>query len=135
MHRRSALVCTISRVEMVKVPPEHPTPGERRLESLFGTARATERRTANRSPWSPGPTAQIGEGEAGGGLLPPSVLARSPGAADQVCGGFLIVKAESIGAVWALIKADVFWTSGEVWDREKVIVAPAYIVMPEAKFD
>ena len=42
------------------------------------------------------------------------MLARSPGAADKVCGGFLIVKAESIDAVWALIRADVFWTSGEV---------------------
>ncbi|KAI0333280.1 hypothetical protein GY45DRAFT_1319893 [Cubamyces sp. BRFM 1775] len=78
---------------------------------------------------------QSGIIKAGGGLLPQDVKATDEGAAEKLCGGFIIVKAESIEEVWKIIKEDVFYTSGEVWDREKIIIEPAYIVMPEAKFD
>ncbi|KAH9888468.1 hypothetical protein C8Q73DRAFT_710273 [Cubamyces lactineus] len=71
----------------------------------------------------------------GGALLPQDVRATDAGAAEKTCGGFIIVKAESVDEVWAIIREDVFWTSGEVWDRERVTIQPAYIVMPEAKFD
>ncbi|KAI0330924.1 hypothetical protein GY45DRAFT_681733 [Cubamyces sp. BRFM 1775] len=71
----------------------------------------------------------------GGGVLPPDVKATDPDAADKLRGGFIIVKAESIEAVWKIVKEDILYTSGEVWDRERITVESLYIAMPEAKFD
>ena len=46
--------------------------------------------------------------------MPRDVKATDEGAAEKLCGGFIIVKAGSIEEVWKIIKEDVFWTSGEV---------------------
>lgn len=57
----------------------------------------------------------------GGALLPQDVRATDAGAAEKTCGGFIIVKAESVDEVWAIIKEDVFWTSGEVVSRRLIV--------------
>ncbi|EIW53940.1 uncharacterized protein TRAVEDRAFT_23196 [Trametes versicolor FP-101664 SS1] len=71
----------------------------------------------------------------GGGLLPADVKSTDADAATKMTGSFIIAQAESIDAIWALIKKDIFYTSGEVWDLEKVFVTPVFIPLKEAKFD
>lgn len=50
----------------------------------------------------------------GGGLLPADVKSTDADAATKMTGSFIIAQAESIDAIWALIKKDIFYTSGEV---------------------
>ncbi|KAH9888469.1 hypothetical protein C8Q73DRAFT_794226 [Cubamyces lactineus] len=42
---------------------------------------------------------------------------------------------ESIDDVWAQVKKDVFYTSGEVWDRSKIIVKPAFLALQDVRFE
>ncbi|KAI0653286.1 hypothetical protein C8Q70DRAFT_928051 [Cubamyces menziesii] len=79
--------------------------------------------------------AQSGLLRLGGGLLPPDVRGTDPDAAEKIRGGFIIVKAENIEEAWKIVKEDILYTSGEVWDREKIIVESLYLAMPEARFD
>ncbi|KAH9884789.1 hypothetical protein C8Q73DRAFT_796110 [Cubamyces lactineus] len=71
----------------------------------------------------------------GGGLLPPNVSATDPGAADKISGGFIIIKAADIEEAWRIVKEDVLYTCGEVWDRERITIESLYITVPEARFD
>lgn len=96
---------------------------------------------------------------AGGGLLRPESNSSDPDARQNIIGSFIIIQAESIEAVWEMLKKEIFYTSGEVvcevvcdallrsvpkrltqralaqWDREKVFVAPVYVPFKEAKFE
>lgn len=46
--------------------------------------------------------------------MPADTKSTDADAATKMNGSFIIVQAESIDAVWALIKKDIFYTSGEV---------------------
>ncbi|KAI8978191.1 hypothetical protein BD414DRAFT_494876 [Trametes punicea] len=70
-----------------------------------------------------------------GGLLPQTSKTTDPDALQRLVGSWMIVRAESIEHAWEIVKEDPFYTSGEVWDREKVTVTPAYVATPDAKFD
>ncbi|KAH9856785.1 hypothetical protein C2E23DRAFT_721954 [Lenzites betulinus] len=72
---------------------------------------------------------------AGGGLLPQDVKSSDANARQNIIGSFIIVQATSIDAVWETIKKDIFYTSGEVWDHEKITVTPAYMAIKQVTFD
>lgn len=46
--------------------------------------------------------------------MPADVKSTDADAATKMTGSFIIAQAESIDAIWALIKKDIFYTSGEV---------------------
>ncbi|KAI0644891.1 hypothetical protein C8Q79DRAFT_912402 [Trametes meyenii] len=71
----------------------------------------------------------------GGGLLPPGTKSTDSDALQKLTGSFVIVQAETEEQVWEAFKKDIYYTSGKVWDHEKLTVAPVFIPMPEAKFD
>lgn len=47
-------------------------------------------------------------------------LSSQPGL-QPMAGSLMIIRAENLGAAWARIKADVYWTAG-VWDKDKMKV-------------
>ncbi|KAI9060449.1 hypothetical protein FKP32DRAFT_1022597 [Trametes sanguinea] len=71
----------------------------------------------------------------GGALLPPTAKTTDPDVLTKTVGAWMIIRAENIEKVWEIIKQDVFYTSGEVWDHDKITITPAYVVLPEVKFD
>ncbi|KAJ8454525.1 hypothetical protein ONZ51_g12975 [Trametes cubensis] len=71
----------------------------------------------------------------GGGLLSSDAKSTDADAHDKLDGSFIIVHGESIEEVWALIKKDVFYTSGEVWDRSKIIIKPVFLAIQDTKFE
>ncbi|KAI0827645.1 hypothetical protein BC628DRAFT_145746 [Trametes gibbosa] len=71
---------------------------------------------------------------AGGGLLPKAVKSSDADATQRIIGSWIVVQAVSVDAVWETIKKDIFYTSGEVWDREKILVTPAYMAIKQATF-
>ncbi|EIW53946.1 uncharacterized protein TRAVEDRAFT_51684 [Trametes versicolor FP-101664 SS1] len=79
------------------------------------------------------PHMQSGFIRVGGGLLPTDVKSTDPGAEEKIVGSFIVVKAESIDVVWDTLKKDIFYTSGEVWDLDKVCVTPVFVPFKEAK--
>ncbi|OSC98784.1 hypothetical protein PYCCODRAFT_1417111 [Trametes coccinea BRFM310] len=81
------------------------------------------------------PLIQNGTIKLGGALLPQTSKTTDPDVLKNVIGSWIILRAESIEKAWETIKQDPFYTSGEVWDTEKITVTPAYTGMPEVKFD
>ncbi|KAI0333278.1 hypothetical protein GY45DRAFT_1319889 [Cubamyces sp. BRFM 1775] len=71
----------------------------------------------------------------GGGLLTADAKSTDADARDKIDGSFIVIQGESTEEVWALVKKDVFYTSGEVWDHSKIVVKPAFLAIPEAKFE
>ncbi|OJT01658.1 hypothetical protein TRAPUB_7916 [Trametes pubescens] len=81
------------------------------------------------------PLIQSGVIKFGGGLLRPESNSSDLDARQSIVGSFIIVQAESIEAVWEILHKEIFYVSGEVWDREKVFVAPVYVPFKEARFE
>ncbi|KAL1945227.1 hypothetical protein VTO73DRAFT_2078 [Trametes versicolor] len=81
------------------------------------------------------PLIQSGVIRAGGGLLRPEFNSSDPDARQNIVGSFIIIQAESMEAVWEILNKEIFYTSGEVWDREKLSVVPVYVPFKEAKFE
>ncbi|KAL7277531.1 hypothetical protein ACG7TL_008454 [Trametes sanguinea] len=81
------------------------------------------------------PLIQSGAIILGGALLPPTMKTSDPEPLKKPAGSFFFVRADSLEQAWEIIKQDPFYTSGEVWDRESITGAPAYMVMPEIKFE
>ncbi|KAI0628390.1 hypothetical protein C8Q77DRAFT_1162133 [Trametes polyzona] len=71
----------------------------------------------------------------GGGLLPPETKATDADAHQKIVGSWIIVQADSIDAVSSVVKKDIYYTSGEVWDHEKIQITPVLMPFKEAKFD
>ncbi|KAI0365934.1 hypothetical protein BV20DRAFT_953296 [Pilatotrama ljubarskyi] len=71
----------------------------------------------------------------GGALLPQDGKSSDADALEKLVGSFMVVQADRIETVWDLLKKDAYYTSGEVWDHNKIFVTPAYIATPEAKFE
>ncbi|RPD72160.1 hypothetical protein L226DRAFT_537291 [Lentinus tigrinus ALCF2SS1-7] len=73
------------------------------------------------------PLMQSGRIIVGGGLLPQTVQSSETDSAAKVSGSFLVIQADTTEHAWEALKGDVFWSSGEVWDREKATVTPVYV--------
>ncbi|KAI0667071.1 hypothetical protein C8Q78DRAFT_982909 [Trametes maxima] len=71
----------------------------------------------------------------GGGLLQPGAKSTDSDALQKLAGSFVVVQAETEEQVWEALKKDVYYTSGKVWDHERLAVTPVFIPRPEAKFD
>ncbi|KAI0764332.1 hypothetical protein BD413DRAFT_615785 [Trametes elegans] len=82
-----------------------------------------------------GPLIASGQIRVGGALLPDGSKTTDADAPQKTAGSFLVIQSESADKVWEHLKNDIFYTSGEVWDHEKIFVTPALIATPEAKFD
>ncbi|KAI0359268.1 hypothetical protein OH77DRAFT_1434549 [Trametes cingulata] len=81
------------------------------------------------------PLIQNGYIKVGGALLPPDGKSTDADALNELVGSFMIVQADSAEAVWELLKKDAYYTSGEVWDHNKIFVTPAYVATTEVKFE
>ncbi|KAL7277530.1 hypothetical protein ACG7TL_008453 [Trametes sanguinea] len=81
------------------------------------------------------PLMQNGTLKIGGALLPQTTKTSDSDVLKKTIGAWMIIRAEDIETVWEIIKQDPFYTSGEVWDHDKITVTPAYMVLTEVKFD
>ncbi|KAI0764333.1 hypothetical protein BD413DRAFT_577054 [Trametes elegans] len=81
------------------------------------------------------PLVESGLLRAAGGLLQEDSKSTDAGAAQKIVGSFVVVREESIDKVWDYLKNDIFYTSGEVWDHEKIVVKPVLLATPDVKFD
>ncbi|KAI0705314.1 hypothetical protein C8T65DRAFT_653010 [Cerioporus squamosus] len=79
------------------------------------------------------PLVQSGYIVAGGGLLPQTADSSDADAITKISGSFLVVQADTAEHALEKLKEDPFWTSGEVWDREKVTVTPVYVGVPKVE--
>ncbi|RPD58140.1 hypothetical protein L226DRAFT_537303 [Lentinus tigrinus ALCF2SS1-7] len=82
-----------------------------------------------------GPLFQSGYIVSGGGLLPDGKIATDADVLENLVGSFIIVKADSKAQVLETLKGDPFYSSGEVWDHEKLQITPIFLVGggPKAK--
>ncbi|KAI9060454.1 hypothetical protein FKP32DRAFT_1678794 [Trametes sanguinea] len=71
----------------------------------------------------------------GGALLPPTQKTSDPEPLKNPAGSFMFYQADSLEEAWNIMKQDPFYASGEVWDHETITGFPAYMVMPEVKFE
>ncbi|KAI0753510.1 hypothetical protein C8Q80DRAFT_1095962 [Daedaleopsis nitida] len=79
------------------------------------------------------PLVQSGCIVAGGGLLPQDVNSSDANVLGKITGSFLVVQAETMETAWETLKKDAFYTSGEVWDREKITVTPVFVGVPSVE--
>ncbi|RDX54422.1 hypothetical protein OH76DRAFT_1397713 [Lentinus brumalis] len=79
------------------------------------------------------PLVKSGHMIAAGGILPQTAHSSDADVADKILGTFLLVQADTVEQAWERLKGDTFWTSGEVWDREKVTVTPVYVGAPKVE--
>lgn len=63
-----------------------------------------------------------------GPYLTPESIA-TPDAPKKLIGSMLLVRAKSLEEVRANVESDVYWTNN-VWDKEKLVIAP-FMVDPE----
>ncbi|OBZ65881.1 hypothetical protein A0H81_14196 [Grifola frondosa] len=66
----------------------------------------------------------------GGGLLKPDVTADTPNVMGNIVGSFLLIQAENIDVVKKTLQDDIYYTSGEVWDVDKLVILPALVGTP-----
>ncbi|KAL7277533.1 hypothetical protein ACG7TL_008456 [Trametes sanguinea] len=78
---------------------------------------------------------QDGTIKVGGVLLAPTSKMTDPYFAQNTTGSWIIMRADSIEKVWEILRQDPFYTTGEVWDHEKITVTPAFVAIPEVKLD
>ncbi|KAI0705306.1 hypothetical protein C8T65DRAFT_238607 [Cerioporus squamosus] len=68
-----------------------------------------------------------------GALLPPGVHSSDAGALDKAIGSVLIVQADNEEHAWDIVKKDVFYASGEVWDHTKSTLTPIFPGAPQVE--
>ncbi|RPD58153.1 hypothetical protein L226DRAFT_537289 [Lentinus tigrinus ALCF2SS1-7] len=70
---------------------------------------------------------------AAGVFLPAGINSSDADAVNKASGSYVIVQADTVEQAWATLKEDVFWTSGEVWDHDKLTVTPVYVAVPKVE--
>ncbi|KAI0705317.1 hypothetical protein C8T65DRAFT_577662 [Cerioporus squamosus] len=94
-------------------------------------AQRAKHNTEHMAYW--GPLIQRVSCIAAGGLLPQAVQSSNADAITKVSGSFLVIQADTAEQAWETFKKDVFWTSGEVLDRERATLIPVYVGVPKVE--
>ncbi|KDQ50280.1 hypothetical protein JAAARDRAFT_42276 [Jaapia argillacea MUCL 33604] len=66
----------------------------------------------------------------GGAFLTPESIA-SPTAEKKLVGSTMLIRASSFEEAKSIIESDVYWTNN-VWDHEKLFIAPFLVATPDS---
>ncbi|KAH9925923.1 uncharacterized protein BXZ73DRAFT_49637 [Epithele typhae] len=77
-----------------------------------------------------GPIMESGRLVAAGGILQSGARSSDADALQKVVGSWMVASAETEEEVWELLRKDIYYTSGEVWDHKKITVSATFVAIP-----